>query len=161
MHPKLKNVLAVIVGLVVGSIANMIVVMIGPVAIPPPDGVDVTNMESIRLSMHLFEFKHFVFPFLAHALGTLAGAFLAAVIAASFRMAAAMAVGGLFLIGGIVNAFSIGAPALFTVVDLIGRLHTYGLDRCKINRKSVGDNPLCLSEGLRREPVAYEAEHNQ
>ena len=120
MGSKLKNVLAVIVGIVVGSIANMILVLLGPVIIPTPDGVDVTNVESIRSSMHLFEFKHFVFPFLAHALGTLAGAYLAAVIAASCRMAAAMVVGGLFLIGGIVNTFLIAAPVLFNVVDLVG-----------------------------------------
>ena len=120
MKSKLKNVLAVIVGCVVGSIANMILVTVGPYVIPPPDGVDVTNVESIKSSMHLFEFKHFIFPFLAHALGTLVGAYLAALIAASCRMAAAMVVGGLFLIGGIANAFMIGGPVLFYVVDLIG-----------------------------------------
>ena len=120
MKSKLKNVLAVIVGFVVGSIANMILVTVGPVVIPPPDGVDVTNVESIRSSMHLFEFKHFIFPFLAHSLGTLVGAYLAALIAASCRLAVAMVVGGLFLIGGIVNVVLIGGPVLFNVVDLVG-----------------------------------------
>ena len=111
--------MAVIVGLVAGSIANMLLVVIGPVIIPPPDGVDVTNMESIRSSIHMFEFKHFVFPYLAHAFGTLVGTYLTVVIAASRRMVAAMVVGGFFLIGGIINAVSIAAPALFTVVDLV------------------------------------------
>ena len=120
MKSKLRNVLAVVVGVVVGSIANMIVVMIGPAIIPPPEGVDVTNVESIKSSMQLFEFRHFIFPLLAHAWGTLAGAWLAVLIAASCRMAAAMVVGGLFLIGGIVNMFTIGGPALFYVVDLVG-----------------------------------------
>ena len=120
MGSKLKNVLAVIVGFVVGSIANMILVTVGPVVIPPPDGVDVTNVESIRSSMHLFEFKHFIFPFLAHSLGTLVGAYLAALIATSCRLAVAMVVGGLFLIGGIVNVVLIGGPVLFNVVDLVG-----------------------------------------
>ena len=120
MNPKLKNALAVIVGIIVGSIANMVLVVTGPVFIPPPDGVDVTNMESIRSSMHMFEFKHFVFPFVAHALGTLAGAYLTVVMAASRRMVAAMVVGGFFLIGGIINAVSIASPALFTGVDLVG-----------------------------------------
>ena len=120
MKSKLKNVLAVIVGGVVGSIANMIVVMIGPAIIPPPDGVDVTNVESIKASMHLFEFRHFIFPWVAHALGTLVGAYLAALIAASCRMAVAMVVGGLFLIGGIANVIMIGGPVLFNVVDLVG-----------------------------------------
>ena len=120
MKSKLKNVLAVIVGVVVGSIANMILVTVGPYVIPPPDGVDVTDVESIKSSVHLFEFKHFIFPFLAHALGTLAGAYLAALIAASCRVAAAMVVGGFFLIGGIANAFMIGGPVVFYVVDLVG-----------------------------------------
>ena len=120
MKSKLKNVLAVIVGFVVGSIANMILVTVGPHVIPPPDGVDVTNVESIRSSMHLFEFKHFIFPFLAHSLGTLVGAYLAALIAASCRLAVAMVVGGIFLIGGIVNVAMIGGPILFNVVDLVG-----------------------------------------
>ena len=69
MKSKLKNVLAVVVGVVVGSIANMMVVMIGPEVIPTPDGVDVTNVESIKASMHLFEFRHFIFPWVAHCAG--------------------------------------------------------------------------------------------
>ena len=120
MKSKLKNVLAIIVGVVVGSIANMILVTIGPHVIPPPTAVDVADVESIKSSMHLFEFKHFIFPFLAHALGTLAGAYLAALIAASRRLAVALVVGGFFLIGGIANAFMIGGPVLFYVVDLVG-----------------------------------------
>ncbi len=120
MNPRLKNALAVIVGIIAGSVANMALVVVGPAIIPPPDGVDVTNMESIRSSLHLFEFKHFVFPFLAHALGTLAGAYLAVVMSASRGMAAAMVVGGFFLIGGIINAVSIASPTLFAVVDLVG-----------------------------------------
>ena len=120
MNPRLKNALAVIVGIIAGSVANMALVVVGPAIIPPPDGVDVTNMESIRSSLHMFEFKHFVFPFLAHALGTLAGAYLAVVMSASRGMAAAMVVGGFFLIGGIINAVSIASPTLFAVVDLAG-----------------------------------------
>ena len=120
MNPRLKNALAVIVGIIAGSVANMALVVVGPAIIPPPDGVDVTNMESIRSSLHMFEFKHFVFPFLAHALGTLAGAYLAVVMSASRGMAAAMVVGGFFLICGIINAVSIASPTLFAVVDLVG-----------------------------------------
>ena len=51
--------------------------------IPPPAGVDVTDTESLRQSIHLFQPKHFIFPFLAHALGTLVGAYVAYRIAAT------------------------------------------------------------------------------
>ncbi|TGL88194.1 hypothetical protein EHQ68_10195 [Leptospira congkakensis] len=39
----------------------------------PPKGADVTTMEGLKASIHLFEPEHFLFPFLAHALGTLVG----------------------------------------------------------------------------------------
>ena len=52
----------------------MALVTASPLVIPPPAGVDVSDPQSLSESIHLFEPKHFVFPFLAHALGTLVGA---------------------------------------------------------------------------------------
>jgi uncharacterized RDD family membrane protein YckC len=69
--------------------------------------------------MHLFEPKHFVFPFLAHALGTLAGALLAFLIAASYRSVFAYAIGAVFLTGGIAATFMIPAPVWFIILDLV------------------------------------------
>ena len=120
MNPILKNILAVVAGLVLGSVVNMGLIMLSSSVIPPPDGVDVTNMESLKSSMHLFEPKHFIFPFLAHALGTLAGAFTAARIAAGHKMKFALGIGAFFLIGGIANVFMLPSPAWFTVLDLVG-----------------------------------------
>lgn len=118
MNPILKNVLAVIAGIVVGSIVNMGLIMISGSVIPPPEGVDVTSMESLKANMHLFEAKHFIFPFLAHALGTLAGAFVAALIAATHKMKFAIAIGAFFLLGGIMNVFMLPAPTWFVVLDV-------------------------------------------
>ena len=120
MNPILKNILAVVAGLVLGSVVNMGLIMLSSSVIPPPDGVDVTNMESLKSSMHLFEPKHFIFPFLAHALGTLSGAFTAALIAAANKMRFALGIGAFFLLGGIVNVFMLPSPAWFTVLDLVG-----------------------------------------
>jgi hypothetical protein len=68
--------------------------------------------------MHLFEPKHFVFPFLAHALGTLTGALLAFLVAASYRSVFAYAIGVFFLAGGIAATFMIPAPVWFIILDL-------------------------------------------
>jgi hypothetical protein len=68
--------------------------------------------------MHLFEPKHFLFPFLAHALGTLTGALLAFLVAASYRAVFAYAIGVVFLAGGIAAAFMIPAPSWFIILDL-------------------------------------------
>jgi hypothetical protein len=119
MVAVLRNILAVIVGVVVGGSINMLLVVSGPMVIPPPPGVDVTDGRSLSANMHLLEARHFVFPFLAHALGTLAGAVAAFLVAGSHRIAFAYAIGIVFLAGGIAAAFMIPAPAWFIALDLL------------------------------------------
>ena len=118
MNPILKNVLAVIAGFVAGSIVNMGIVMLSGSVIPPPEGGDITTMEGLKATMHLFEPKHFIFPFLAHAIGTLVGAFIAAKLAATRNMTMALIIGVFFFIGGSINVSMLGGPLWFTILDL-------------------------------------------
>jgi len=120
MNPLLRNILAVIAGLFVGSAVNMGIITISGSIIPPPEGVDVSDMEGLKSAMHLFEPKHFIFPFLAHALGTLVGALLAALIAANHKMKFALGIGVFFLFGGIAAVFMLPSPTWFAVLDLAG-----------------------------------------
>ena len=76
MNPTIRNILAVIVAAFVGGAVNMALITISSSIIPPPEGVDVTTTEGLKASMHLFQPKHFIMPFLAHALGTFVGALL-------------------------------------------------------------------------------------
>lgn len=120
MNPILKNILAIIAGIIIGSLVNMGIIMMSGSIIPPPDGADVTTMEGLKASMHLFEPKHFIMPFLAHAIGTLVGAYFAALIATNHKMKFALAIGIFFLLGGIANTFMLPSPTWFTIVDLVG-----------------------------------------
>jgi uncharacterized membrane protein YqgA involved in biofilm formation len=120
MSPIVKNIVAVVIGIVVGSSVNMAIISISGSIIPPPDGFDVTTTEGLKNAMHLFEPKHFIFPFLAHALGTLVGAFLAAKIASNHKMKFAYGIGFFFLLGGIASVFLLPSPTWFTLLDLIG-----------------------------------------
>ena len=115
----LRNVIAVLIGFAVGSAVNMGLIMISGSIIPPPAGADVTTMEGLKASLHLFEPKHFLFPFLAHSLGTFAGALCASFIVLNRRMEFALGVGILFLLGGMANVFMLPSPAWFTALDLI------------------------------------------
>ena len=94
--------------------------MVSGSIIPPPEGADVTTTEGLKESMHLFQPKHFVFPFLAHALGTLVGALVAASVAATHKMKFALGSGVFFLAGGIASVFMVPSPMWYTIVDLIG-----------------------------------------
>ena len=119
MNPIFKNITAIIVGLIGGSVVNMLLIMVGPNVIPHPEGSDPTTMESLAESMHLFQPRHFIFPFLAHALGSLSGAIIAVLIAANRKMMLALVVGFFFLAGGIMNVFLLPSPVWFNVVDLV------------------------------------------
>ncbi len=120
MNPILKNILAVVAGAVIGSVVNMSIIMMSGSVIPPPEGADVTTMEGLKAAMHLFQPKHFLMPFLAHALGTLVGAYIAARFAANNNMRFALLIGLIFLAGGIANVMMLPSPLWFTLVDLLG-----------------------------------------
>lgn len=120
MHLIIRNSLAVIAGVIIGSVVNMGIIMISGSIIPPPEGADITTMEGLKASLHLFEPRHFIFPFLAHALGTFVGAWFAALIAANHKLKFALGIGIFFLIGGIANTFILPSPVWYTIIDLVG-----------------------------------------
>ena len=76
-------------------------------------------MESLKEMMPNFGPEQFVVPFLAHALGTLVGAWLAALIAASHKMKFAIAIGAWFLLGGVAVSFMLPAPLWFSAFDIL------------------------------------------
>jgi hypothetical protein len=119
MNPILKNILAVVAGVLLGGLVNMGIVMLGPFIIAPPEGANVTTMEGLKASMHLFEPKNFFMPFLAHAAGTFVGAYIAAVLATSRKMWYALGVGVWFLLGGVLNVLMLPSPVWFTLTDLV------------------------------------------
>ncbi|RED23549.1 hypothetical protein BD847_2609 [Flavobacterium cutihirudinis] len=119
MNPILRNTLAVIVGIIIGSIVNMSIILISGSIIPPPKGADNTTMEGLKATMHLFEPEHFLFPFLAHAIGTFSGATATAIIAFNHKKKLALVIGAFFLLGGIVSVCSLPSPMWFTIVDLL------------------------------------------
>ncbi len=115
----LRNILAVVAGVVVGGLVNMALVSAGPLVIAPPAGVDMTTAAGLQAGVALLQPRHFVFPFLAHALGTLAGAAVAALVAVSHHLRLALLVGLVFLAGGVMAARMIPAPAWFIALDLV------------------------------------------
>lgn len=119
MNPVLRNTLAVIAGIIVGSLVNMSIITISESIIPLPEGVDNTTMEGLQNTMHLYEAKHYLFPFLAHAVGTFVGAVITALIAVNHKKKLALLIGAFFLLCGIVMVCSLPSPMWFTFVDLV------------------------------------------
>jgi hypothetical protein len=119
MHPILRNILAVVAGIIVGMIVNMGLVMMGSALVPLNIQVDPNDMDAFAKAMENAELKHYIFPFLAHALGTLAGAITAAAIAANRKIIFALVIGCFFLAGGIMVNIQIPSPMWFHILDIV------------------------------------------
>lgn len=118
MNPIIKNILAIIAGWIVGSIINMGLIQLGHTLFPI-EGVDPNDMEALAAIMPTLEAKYFIFPFLAHALGTFIGAVVAGFIAATHKMRFSLAIGFLFLLGGIIVNYMLPGPKWFAVIDIL------------------------------------------
>ena len=118
MHPILRNVLAVVAGWLAGTAVNLGIVALGH-AVLPLEGVDPNDLEALAAAMPSMSAGQFAFPFLAHALGTLVGAFVAAKLAATRPLAMALVVGAVFLAGGIYMAVLLPAPLWFEALDVL------------------------------------------
>lgn len=120
MSPTLRNWIGVIVGLVACMVVDGTLVDVGTSLIPPPPGVNPGDVESIKANIHRYEFKDFVTPFIAHAVGSFVGAWLAATISATFKRRRAMVVGCIHMAGGIYMCFLLPeTPVLFMAADLL------------------------------------------
>ena len=115
----IRNVLAVVAGFIVGSIVNMTLINVGHAVVGLPPGADVSTMEGVTAAMQQFRPIHFTVPFVAHAGGTLVGAFVAALIATTHKFRIAMIIGVLFLLGGIAAGIMVGSPMWYNVIDFL------------------------------------------
>lgn len=114
-----RNVLAVILGIVACVVAKFIIISISGSIVPPPEGMNMNDLESIKANAHLFEPKHFIMPFLDHSIGSLVGGLAAAFVAATRKITFALVIGAIHLVGGIFAAAIIPAPIWFIALDLI------------------------------------------
>ena len=118
MTPTVKNIIAIVCGWFIGSLVNMGLIEAGHTLIPI-EGLDPNDMKALAKVMPSLSAKYFIFPFLAHALGTLIGAIVTGLIAASHKMRFSLAIGALFLLGGIAVSFILPAPIWFIACDII------------------------------------------
>lgn len=115
----LRNVLALIGGFIIGAIVNMGLIEFGHNRVPVPEEfMQIKTIEALKEASALLSPKHFVFPFIAHALGTLVGAYVCSRIAYSRKRELALVIGFIFLSGGVSMIITKGGPHWFKIADL-------------------------------------------
>jgi len=118
MNTIVKNILAVIAGWFGGSVINMALIKLGHKTFPI-EGVDINDMNAMAEVMPTLDANYFIFPFLAHALGTLVGAIIAGLVAVNNKMKFSLAIGVLFLLGGIMINYMLPGPTWFAALDIL------------------------------------------
>ena len=107
-----RNIGALILGIIAGSIVNMGLIIIGGNIFPFHENFN--PMDAVN-----WDIKYFLFPFLAHSIGTLSGAFVASKLSKNYNMIIPIMVSIYFLAGGIYMAMVLPAPTWFICLDLI------------------------------------------
>ena len=112
----LRNLLAVIVGLVVGMAVNMGLIQLNfQVLFPMPPGMDMNDPEQFNAYVAGLPHTAFIVVLLAHLGQSFVGAWIAARLGGSHRMKLAMTVGILSLVGGIMAMFMIDGPGWLAI----------------------------------------------
>ena len=107
----LKNIGIIVLGIIVGMIINMGLIILGGIIIAPSD--NFKPMDALN-----WDLKYFIFPFLAHALGTFSGAFIVSKLSKKTNIAMSLIVGFYFLSGGVYMATILPAPIWFVLLDI-------------------------------------------
>jgi len=107
-----RNIGALIIGVIIGSIINIGLIILGGNIFPIPENFDSMNALNWNI-------KYFLFPFLAHAIGTFSGSFISSIISKKYSKLIAGTVGIYFLSGGIYMVIILPAPVWFISIDLI------------------------------------------
>ena len=107
---------AVIVGTLIGGMANFGIGMLNVVFFPAPEGttfqelIKPENRDALIDWLGSLPQSAFILPIVAHLSQAFIGGFVAALIAKRNMMCVAMVVGALTLVGGVINILSIPTP---------------------------------------------------
>lgn len=137
----IKSILAIIAGIVAGSIINAGIILICNLIFGIPEGMVPWDEESVKAHADKLSIANLIGTLAAHQLGTLTGAFTTMKIAPIRKMIFPVVIGLWFLAGGIYAASLIKPPTWFSVTDILlylpiaiigGKLG--GVQNKKINR---------------------------
>jgi hypothetical protein len=112
-----RIILGLFLGLFVGAMVNGSFIELGTKIFPFPNGVNFDTPEGMEAFSGL-PLKYYIFPFIAHAMGTLSGCLVALLFVRTYATWVVYTIGSLFLVGGIMAVYMINAPLWFDILDL-------------------------------------------
>lgn len=113
----LRNIGAVLVGLLVGMAVNIVIINLNLLLFPLPEGVSLSDQEALKAVVAEQPAAAWIGVIAAHLGQAFVGGWVAARLGASRPVLLAMIVGVLTLAGGIANAIMMPLPT-WTLIEL-------------------------------------------
>ncbi len=131
----LRNVVAVLLGVFLGSALNMAIILTNMEIFPGPEGLNFNDAEAMSAYIGSLPQTAFILPMVAHLSQSLVGGWIAARFGESRPMLLAMIVGVLTLIGGILNFMQLPAPLWMYVEIPLYLVVAYGAGTIEVQRR--------------------------
>ncbi len=113
-----RKILAVVFGIVVAVVLIIAIEALGHAVYPVPDGLDLTDPEALQAYVMDAPVAALLFVLGAWLVATLVGGLLACFIAKESPLVYSAIIGGLVLLGTIINLMSIPHPTWFSITAI-------------------------------------------
>jgi hypothetical protein len=113
-----RKILAVVAGVILAGIVTYAVQKIGHQVYPPPEGMDIKNMEAMKAYVSKLPMGALLFLLLSYIAGSFTGGWLAAKIARTSQIHLPLTVGGVQLLFGVINLITIPHPMWFAIAGV-------------------------------------------
>ncbi len=113
-----RKILAVVFGIVVAVVLIIAIEALGHAVYPMPEGLDLTDPEALQAYVMDAPIAALLFVLGAWLVATLVGGLLACFIAKESPLVYSAIIGGLVLLGTIINLMSIPHPTWFSITAI-------------------------------------------
>ncbi|MCH2182372.1 MAG: hypothetical protein MK108_10235 [Mariniblastus sp.] len=131
----IRNILAGVVGLIVGVAFNRCMVVLNTTLYPMPEGVTFEDPEGLDTYFAGLPLTAFLIVLVAHLGQSFFGALVASAISRNAPMVVAMIIGLLSLMGGILNMMMMPLPTWMWIEFPLYLLVAYGAARIVVARR--------------------------
>jgi nicotinamide riboside transporter PnuC len=114
-----RKVAAVVLGIIVAVVFIIAIEALGHSVYPVPEGLDITDTEAMQAYVTGLPIGALLFVMGAWLVATLAGGLLACFIARETPLVYSAVVGGLVLLGTIINLMSVPHPSWFSITSVL------------------------------------------
>ena len=114
-----RKVAAVVLGVIVAVVFIIAIEALGHSVYPVPEGLDITDTEAMQAYVTGLPIGALLFVMGAWLVATLAGGLLACFIARETPLVYSAVVGGLVLLGTIINLMSVPHPSWFSITSVL------------------------------------------